>query len=63
MYRLGIDNVDEKFEFFNCWVRVYIEDVERVFCMLVFFIEFGFLDKKFGFCEEKCDVFYSIVYD
>lgn len=63
MYRLGTDNVDEKLEFFNRWVRAHIEDAERVLRMPVLFTEFGLSDKKSGFCEEKRDAFYSIVYD
>ena len=55
--------MDDKLKFFDSWVKAHIEDTERILHMPVLFTEFGLSDKKDGFCEDKRDEFYSIVYD
>lgn len=63
MCRLSSQDVDDKLKFFDSWVRAHIEDAEKILHMPVLFTEFGLSDKKAGFCEDKRDEFYSIVYD
>lgn len=55
--------MDDKLKFFDGWVRAHVQDAEKILHMPVLFTEFGLSDKKEGFCEEKRDEFYGIVYD
>lgn len=61
--RLSSQDVDDKLKFFDSWVRAHIEDAEKILHMPVLFTEFGLSDQKPGFCEDKRNAFYSIVYD
>jgi len=61
--RLSSQDVDDKLKFFEGWVRAHTEDAEKILHMPVLFTEFGLSDKKPGFCEDKRNAFYSIVYD